>query len=229
MTNTCNISFIPWLTDCDLWSGLTIEFSGMIIEILIIFVGLEALRRHREYKRYINLRVSTRQLFSKYSRNIVDEVKNGIELLLELKEKDSENHSNQIDNNPFQKVQDLHANFSRDLCDRYHLLDIDTIRIGEISLRYIEELMSVWCISRMIDTDSGLSWKAKTHESFIKSISDDMVKIEDLTSEISLIKTILSSIKFRGLNFSEASKLIASKIKQVEKKHQRYRKLLSNR
>jgi hypothetical protein len=102
-------------------------------------------------------------------------------------------------------------------------LDIDTIRIGEISLRYIEELMSIWCISRMIDTDSALSWKAKTHESFIKSISDDMIKIEDLTSEISLIKTILSSIKFRGLNFSEASKLIASKIKQVEKKHQQFR------
>jgi hypothetical protein len=202
---------------------MTIEFSGMIVELMIIFVGLEALRRHREFKKYKNLRVSTRQLFSKYSRNIVGEVKSGIELLLELKENNSENALDLTDNNPFQKVQDLHAGFSRDLCDRYHLLDLDTIRIGELLLNHVEELMSIWCIARMIDTDGALSWKAKTHESFIKSISDDMVKIEDLTDEISLIKTILSSIKFRDLSFSEASKLIASKVKQVEKKHQQHR------
>jgi hypothetical protein len=195
----------------------------MIVELMIIFVGLEALRRHREFKKYKNLRVSTRQLFSKYSRNIVGEVKIGIELLLELKEKNSENSLNRINNNPFQKVQDLHADFSRDLCDRYHLLDLDTIRIGELLLNQVEELMSIWCIARLIDTDGALSWKAKTHESFIKSISDDMLKIEDLTDEISLIKTILSSIKFRGLSFSEASKLIASKVKQVEKKYQQHR------
>jgi hypothetical protein len=223
MIETCNISFIPWITDCDLWSGITIEFSGMVIELLIIFGGLEALRRHLEFKKYKNLRVSTRQLFSKYSRNIVGEVKSGIELLLELKENNSESALNQIGNNPFQKVQDLHANFSRDLCDRYHLLDLNTIRIGELLLSQVEELMNIWCIARMIDTDGSLNWKAKTHESFIKSISDDMVKIEDLTNEISLIKTILSSIKFRDLNFSEASKLIASKLKQVEKKYQQQR------
>ncbi|MFT5296322.1 MAG: hypothetical protein ACI9YH_002342 [Colwellia sp.] len=223
MIDTCNISFIPWITDCDLWSGLTIEFSGMVIELIIIFGGLEALRRHLEFKKYKHLRVSTRQLFSKYSRNIVGEVKSGIELLLELKENNTESALNQVGNNPFQKVQDLHANFSRDLCDRYHLLDLDTIRIGELLLSQVEELMTIWCIARMIDTDGSLSWKAKTHESFIKSISDDMVKIEDITDEISLIKTILSSIKFRDLSFSEASKLIASKIKQVEQKNQQQR------
>lgn len=222
MIETCSISFIPWITDCDLWSGLTIEFSGMIIELIIIFGGLEALRRHREFKKYKNLRESTRQLFSKYSRNIVNEVKKGMELLVELKASQVESNSSLVGNNPFQKMQDLHAHFSRDLCDRYHLLDLDTIRIGELILSHVEELMSIWCIARMIDTDADLSWKAKTQESFIKSITDDMVKIEDLTAEISLIKTILSSIKFRGLKFSEASKLIASKVKQVENKNQRH-------
>ena len=54
MIETCSISFIPWVTACDLWSGLTIEFSGMIIELIIIFGGLEALRRHREFKKYKN-------------------------------------------------------------------------------------------------------------------------------------------------------------------------------
>jgi len=220
MINTCNISFVPWITDCELWSGMTIELSGMVFELIIIFVGLEALRRHREFKKYKNLRASTRQLFSKYSRNIVTEAKSGIELLVELKASKVESDASLIAGNPFQKVQDLHAGFSRDLCDRYHLLDLDTIRIGELLLSQVEELMSIWCIARMIDTDSSLSWKAKTHESFIKSINDDMVKIEDLTDEISLIKTILSSIKFRDLSFSEASKLIASKVKQVENKRQ---------
>jgi len=199
---------------------MTIELSGMVFELIIIFVGLEALRRHREFKKYKNLRASTRQLFSKYSRNIVTEAKSGIELLVELKASKVESDASLIAGNPFQKVQDLHAGFSRDLCDRYHLLDLDTIRIGELLLSQVEELMSIWCIARMIDTDSSLSWKAKTHESFIKSINDDMVKIEDLTDEISLIKTILSSIKFRDLSFSEASKLIASKVKQVENKRQ---------
>jgi len=201
---------------------LTIEFSGMIVELIIIFGGLEALRRHREFKKYKNLRESTRQLFSKYSRNIVSEVKNGIELLLELKESDEEHNVSLVGNNPFQKMQDLHADFNRDLCGRYHLLDLETIRIGELILSHVEELMNIWCIARMIDTDADLSWKAKTQESFLKSITDDMVKIEDLTAEISLIKTILSSIKFRGLKFSEASKLIASKIKQVENKKQHH-------
>jgi len=219
MIETCSISFIPWVTECDLWSGLTIEFSGMIVELIIIFGGLEALRRHRESKKYKNLRESTRQLFSKYSRNIVSEVKKGTELLIELKASEVEGSTNLTSANPFQKMQDLHAGFSRDLCDRYHLLDLDTIRIGELILSHVEELMGIWCIARMIDTDADLSWKAKTQESFIKSITDDMVKIEDLTAEISLIKTILSSIKFRGLKFSEASKLIASKVKQVENKN----------
>jgi len=220
MTNTCVISFIPWITECDLWSGMTTEFMGMIIELAIIFGGLEALRRHREFKKYKNLRASTRQLFSKYSRNIVDEVKKGIELLSELKEGNENCRLNSIGNNPFQKMQDLHAGFSRDLCDRYHLLDLDTIRIGELILSQVEDLMAIWCIARMIDTDADLSWKAKTQESFIKSIIDDMVKIEDIVAEISLIKTILSSIKFRNLSFSEASKLIASKVRQVESKYE---------
>jgi hypothetical protein len=70
----------------------------------------------------------------------------------------------------------------------------------------------------MIDADSELSWKANTKESFTKSLTDDMTKIEDITAEISLIKTILSSIKFRRLSFAKASKLIASKLKQVEEK-----------
>jgi hypothetical protein len=191
----------------------------MIIELIIIFGGLEALRRHREFKKYKNLRVSTRQLFSKYSRNIVSELKSGLDLLLKLKENNATIGSNLMSNNPFQKVQDLHIHFNRDLCDRYHLLDIDTIRIGELLLSQVEELMSIWCIAQMIDTDADLSWKAKTQESFFKSISDDRIKIEDLTNEISLIKTILSSIKFRDLSFSDDSKLIAAKVKQVTKKY----------
>jgi hypothetical protein len=86
-------------------------------------------------------------------------------------------------------------------------------------LSQVEQLMTIWCIAKMIDADSELSWKANTKESFTKSLTDDMTKIEDITAEISLIKTILSSIKFRRLNFTKASKLIASKIKQVEKKN----------
>lgn len=214
----CSISFIPWITDCDFLSGMTIEFAGMFIELIIIFGGFEALRRRREYKKYKKLRENTRQLFSKYSRNIVTELKSGIELLEQLKNAEQQQIQNSIANNPFQQVQELYANFSRDLFDRYHLLDLHTIHIGELVLSQVEELMAIWCIAKMIDADSELSWKANTKELFIKSLSDDKTKIEDITAEISLIKTILSSIKFRHLNFTKASKLIASKIKQVEKK-----------
>ena len=214
----CSISFIPWITDCDLLSGMTIEFAGMLIELIIIFVGFEALRRRHEYKKYKKLRENTRQLFSKYSRNIVTELKSGIEILEQLKSAEHQQILNSIANNPFQRVQELHANFSRDLFDRYHLLDPHTIHIGELVLSQVEQLMNIWCIAKMIDADSDLSWKANTKESFTKSLANDMTKIEDITAEISLIKTILSSIKFRHLSFIKASKLIASKIKQVEKK-----------
>ncbi|MEW6983748.1 hypothetical protein AAD001_13935 [Colwelliaceae bacterium 6471] len=218
MIEQCSISFIPWITDCDLLSGVTIEFAGMIVELIIIFVGLEALRRRREYMRYKKLRENTRQLFSKYSRSIATEIKSGIELLAHLKNAEQEIIHQSIANNPFQRVQELSANFSRDLCDRYHLLDIETIRIGELVLSQVEQLMTIWCIAKMSDADSELNWKADTKESFIKSVAVDMEKIEEITAEISLIKTILSSIKFRHLTFSEASKLLASKIKQLDKK-----------
>jgi hypothetical protein len=214
----CSTSFIPWITDCDLLSGMTIEFAGMFVELIIIFGGFEALRRRREYKKYKKLRENTRQLFSTYSRNIVIQLKSGIEVLEQLKSAEHQQIQNAIANNPFQCVQELYTHFSRDLFDRYHLLDLNTIHIGELVLSQVEQLMNIWCIAKMIDADSELSWKANTKQSFTKSLTIDMTKIEDITAEISLIKTILSSIKFRRLSFAKASKLIASKIKQVEKK-----------
>nr|WP_255418919.1 glycosyltransferase family 9 protein [Paraglaciecola sp. MB-3u-78] len=214
----CSTSFIPWITDCDLLLGMTTEFTGMFIELIIIFGGFEALRRRREYKKYKKLRENTRQLFSTYSRNIVTELKSGIEVLEQLKSAEHQQIQNSIANNPFQRVQELYTNFSRDLFDRYHLLDLNTIHIGELVLSQVEQLMNIWCIAKMIDADSELSWKANTKESFTKSLTNDMTKIEDITAEISLIKTILSSIKFRRLSFAKASKLIASKIKQIEEK-----------
>jgi hypothetical protein len=197
---------------------MTIEFTGTFVELIIIFGGFEALRRGREYKKYKKLRENTRQLFSKYSRNIVTELKDGIELLEQLKSAEHQQIKDSIANNPFQRVQELYTNFSRDLFDRYHLLDLNTIHIGELVLSQVEQLMNIWCIAKMIDADGELSWKANTKESFTKSLVEDMTKIEDITAEISLIKTILSSIKFRHLSFTKASKLIASKVKQVEKK-----------
>jgi hypothetical protein len=68
----------------------------------------------------------------------------------------------------------------------------------------------------MTDTDSELSWRL-IKESFTKRLTNDMTEIEDITTEISLINTILSSIQFRHLNFTQTSKLIANKIKQLEK------------
>ena len=157
----------------------------MFIELLIIFVGFEALRRRREYIKYKKLRENARQFFSEYSRKIVTELISGIALLEQLKSAEHEQIQNSIANNPFQQMQELYANFSRDLFDRYHLLDLHTIHIGELVLSQVEQLMAIWCIAKMIDADSELSWKANT-------------------------KQLL--IKFRPLSFSKVSKLIAAKL-----------------
>jgi hypothetical protein len=213
MSEICESSFIPWITACDLWSGLTIEFVGMVIELLIIFGGLEVIRRVREYKKYKSVRESTRQMFSKYARALVDEIEAGTTLLMELKAAGHDATDARNAGNPFQRVQELYTNISRDLFDRYPLLDKETIQVGELVIHDIEELMSVWCVARMIDAGGEQNWKAITKEAFFKSVSNDMGKIERSSSRIKGLGTMLDSIRFRGLSFSEATKLISADLK----------------
>jgi hypothetical protein len=152
-------------------------------------------------------------MFSKYARALVDEISAGMKLLVELKAAGQDATDARNAGNPFQRVQELYTSISRDLFDRYPLLDKETIQVGELVIHDIEELMSVWCVARMIDAGGEQNWKAITKESFFKSVLNDMGKIERSSSRIEGVGIMLDSIRFRGLSFSEATKLISAELK----------------
>ncbi|MFT6039416.1 MAG: hypothetical protein ACI9TP_002213, partial [Candidatus Azotimanducaceae bacterium] len=89
----------------------------------------------------------------------------------------------------------------------------ETIQVGECVIHDIEELMSVWCVARMIDAGGEQSWKAITKEAFFKSVSNDMVKIKRSSSRSEGLGTMLDSIRFQELSRTEATKLISAELK----------------
>ena len=213
MSKICESSLIPWVTACGQRSGLTIEFVGMVIELLIIFGGLEVILRVREYEKYKRVRESTVQMFSTYARPLVGEIEAVMRLLIGLKAAGQDATDARNEGGPFQRVQEIYTNISRGLFDRYPLLDKETIQVDELVIHEIEELMSVWCVARMIDAAGEQNLKAITKESFFKGVSNDIGKIQRPSSRIEGLGTMLDSIRFRGLSFSEATKFVFAELK----------------
>lgn len=174
---------------------------------------IRRVQEYKRYKRYKSVRESTGQMFSICARALVGEIEAGMTLLIELKVAGQDATDARNAGNPFQRVQELYTNISRDLFDRYPLLDRETIQVGECVIHDIEELMSVWCVARMIDAGGEQSWKAITKEASFKSVSNDMVKIKRSSSRSEGLGTMLDSIRFQELSRTEATKLISAELK----------------
>lgn len=212
-----SITWLPWITYHEFISGITTELIGIIIDVVITVGVLEVLRKNREKKRYEAVRLGSRRILCQYAIEIGDLLEEGLLHLREIENSSPQELCEPKHDHAFLEIKEKSLQLSRDIVDRYHVLDPATIALGEYIFSLSESLLRIWSVKFVISATRRGAWTLRHKNVLARAIPEEKGEIEDLRDLFGSVGSLSDEVLARRFTFGQASIRIMTKIDEMKR------------
>jgi hypothetical protein len=187
-----------WFHWDDFLNGILTEAAGMVADAILIVVLIQWLRRRDENRRLERLRQSTRNMIERTVGRMaytVDEAINLVDVLL-AKQLEVGGDPDITDcpalPNPLSELRRSYEDATRDLADRYSLLDSATISVWEVVLEFTDKILGLWSLQRLSDERITSYWHQVNKRSFMESLAKAPKQLRELKGVLMGVESSLA-------------------------------------